>query len=261
MNALMMGSKTRWTAAGLGATVAAVVLIALFRAPTLPSAPTLLTTSDPAAAPRRPPAIGSSPVELTKPDAANADETLLRDLTPLFLPTERNASPKRLTLREPGETVLETQTLKLTYADAAPNIARELPPVATLGGQALRDVGPVDVLRVDAMTASLSGFGRDAVTLDALPARGGFLEVVATTTARRVLAEALPVEARPATDQLWEPLEFVAAVDAAGLVAPLLVSRGSRVEEVDNHFKNYLVQRYRIGERLTPGFYRIAVAP
>jgi hypothetical protein len=56
-------------------------------------------------------------------------------------------------------------------------------------------------------------------------------------------------------------MELFAAVDAAGLAAPLLVTEGSRVDEVDAHFRKMLAQTYRIGERLPPGFYRIVVGP
>jgi hypothetical protein len=71
----------------------------------------------------------------------------------------------------------------------------------------------------------------------------------------------LPVSAKPPSDQPWEPAEFSAVVDITGLVAPLATVSSSRVEEVDNHFKNYLARTFRIGERLRPGLYRVTVGP
>jgi hypothetical protein len=53
----------------------------------------------------------------------------------------------------------------------------------------------------------------------------------------------------------------VAAVDAAGLVAPAAITRRSGFEDVDSYFQNFLVQTLRVGERLSPGFYRISVGP
>jgi hypothetical protein len=56
-------------------------------------------------------------------------------------------------------------------------------------------------------------------------------------------------------------MEFVATIDAAGLAAPLMVTTHSGVDEVDVYFKNFLVRTLRVGERLTPGIYRISVGP
>jgi hypothetical protein len=60
---------------------------------------------------------------------------------------------------------------------------------------------------------------------------------------------------------MWAPLEFLATVEAAGLVAPLTLTGRSGVDEVDAFFRNYLVRTFRLGERLPPGFYRITVSP
>jgi hypothetical protein len=107
----------------------------------------------------------------------------------------------------------------------------------------------------------LTGFGRQERVVERLPARGGFVEVVAAATGERVLAEALPPSMGPVAGKAWEPMELFAAVDAAGLAVPLVVTEGSRVDEVDAHFRKVLAQTYRIGERLPPGFFRIVVGP
>ena len=93
--------------------------------------------------------------------------------------------------------------------------------------------------------------------------RAGFVEVTAASNGEKVLAEALPVAARPNSlgSKPWSPIELLAIVDTAGLASPLVITEGSRVEEVDLFFKTYLTQTFRIGARLTPGYYRITVAP
>lgn len=191
---------------------------------------------------------------------ALVEETRMRDLTPLFLPTQWNAQPRQPALREPGEGVLDLQPVKLEYAVGEIRVAGDLPAVATLNGQPLASARAIDVLS-DAGGTAAQGFGRNEIAVMPLPPRGGFVEVVESATGRTILAEALPPQARPSTTRPWGPLEFMAAVDAAGLVAPLALTTASQVEEVDAHFRNYLVRSYRIGERLPPGFYRIIVGP
>ena len=249
MSTLALETRGRWTIAAVGGVVGVAALFLLVRLPSPPVAS---------------PAPARAAVELARPDTGHGaliEETLMRDLTPLFLPTERNAQLPLAPLREPGETVLDFQPLRnLHFSEADPGIARNLPAVATLNGKALGRAQPIDALpREDSVPAL--GFGRNEAVVVPLKPRGAFVEVVALATGRTVLAEALPLEARPATDRPWIPLEFTAAVDPAGLVAPLLLTTGSRVDVVDAHFKNYLVRGYRIAERLPPGFYRITVGP
>ena len=252
MNTLVMETKNRWVTAGLGALVVVGSLALLVRVPPLPLA-------HPAGvSPPAPPVVALARTGASQQTLA--DETRMRDLTPLFLPTEWNARAKQPPLREPGEGVLDVQPLKLEFAEGEIRVARDLPAVATLNGQPLASARPVDLLSEGAGTPAL-GFGRSEVAVIPLPPRGGFVEVVESATGRSVLAEALPPQARPSTARPWGPLEFMAAVDAAGLVAPLALTAGSQVDEVDAHYRNYLVRSYRIGERLPPGFYRIIVGP
>jgi hypothetical protein len=107
----------------------------------------------------------------------------------------------------------------------------------------------------------MQGFGRANEIIHALSPRGGYIEVFSTASGERLWGAPLPPEARPPGDKPWAPCELLAKIDAAGLAAPLIVTEGSRVDEVDAHFKNFLARTYRIGERLSPGFYRIVVAP
>lgn len=242
--------RTRWVIAGTGALVLVGALTLLFRLPQQESFPR------PAA--KRPPAVQMA--RPTEADVVLKDEALIRDLRPLFLPTAFNATlpePRR----EPGRTILDDEKPRWDFAEAELGISRDLPPVAILNGRSAEKARASDVLAAADVGVGLMGFGRAGRILEPLKPRGGFVEVVAVATGRQVLAESLPAAYGPAGGKTWEPMELFAAVDAAGLAAPLVVTAGSRVEEIDAHFRKILAQTYRIGERLTPGFYRIVVGP
>ena len=224
-------------------------ILVLFRFPAPPPAPVL------------PPQ--KSAVQLARPGLADEvlrQETELRDLRPLFLPTTRNAAlpePKR----EPGRTSLDEEPPKWSFGDADLQVGREFPAVATLGGKPVEKAELADALSIESAEAPLQGFGRRGAEISPFVARGGFVEVVAARDGRQVLAETLPIGARPPGGKAWGPIELLATVDAAGLACPLIVTDGSRVEEADLHFRNYLVETFRIGARLAPGYYRVVVAP
>jgi hypothetical protein len=188
------------------------------------------------------------------------DEAQIRDLRPLFLPTQFNTTlpePRR----EAGHTILDEETPRLEFVEAELGIGQKLPPAATLNGRGAEKARGTDTLEGGDAAVGMAGYGRQQRQLEPLPARGGYIEVVAAATGQRVLAEPLPTSLGPAAGKAWEPMELYAAVDAAGLAAPLVVTEGSRVDEVDAHFRKILAQSFRIGERLPPGFYRIVVGP
>jgi hypothetical protein len=237
-----------WALAAGAAAVVGLVVLALFHAPPV-SLPTAVPA--PAAIPLR---------SVSEKDARLSEEAQMRDLAPLFLPTERNARVDLLPRREPGGSLLVADGAKHFFREGGWDFAANLPPLAPGLSAVEGENVPVDLILGRSTTAPLLGFGRSAAEVPAFAARGAYVEV-ASTDGRRVLSEALPVTAAPQTDKLWQPLEFLAAVDAAGLVAPLSFASRSGVEEVDAHYRNYLVRTFRIGERLAPGFYRITVAP
>ncbi len=250
--AVQTGEKRRWLIAATAALVVFAGLVLLFRFPA-PVDPVPITA----------PAAGKSAVQLARPGPADEllrQETELRDPRPLFLPTSQNAA-LREPRREPGRTLLDDENVKLKFAEAELHVERELPPIVTLNGRAMDKAEPVDALAIDADFAAFAGFGRRAVEVTAFSARGGFVSVAGTRDGASVLGESLPPGARPSTDKAWSPVEFFAAVDATGLTMPLVVTEGSRVEEVDVHFRKFLTRDFRIGARLAPGFYRITVAP
>lgn len=243
-------ARRRWAVAACSAVVAVALAVSIFRAPTI-------------AVPDRPPvASGPRVLELksvTAADASLSEATTMRDLTPLFLPTERNASAVRVPRREPGQTFLDVETPNFGIAVARRRLDEAWPAVVTMNGKRLDEAKPLDLLAAAEVEPSVAGFGRAPIEVLALRSRGVVVEVVNLRDGRRIVAEELDV--RPTTASGWEPMEFMAAVGPAGLIGPLTTSVSSGVEEIDGFLRNYLARSYRLGERLAPGFYRITVTP
>ncbi len=247
MNVTAREDQQRWViAAGVAAALAGVLML-------LVQAPRFSGSAE---------ASLVRPVELQRiaaTDVASSEEAALRDLAPLFLPTVWNASGARMPQREPEKTFFDRETERFTFSEAGWNI--DLALIVTLNGKPVAAAEPRDVLAADNPADNLNGFGRSEAKLPTLAPRGGLVEIVAMGTGHQVLALELPPQVRPPTDKLWAPVEFLAGVDPAGLIAPLRVTTRSGVEEVDSFFREYLAKTFRLGERLTPGFYRVVVAP
>jgi hypothetical protein len=201
-------------------------------------------------------------VQLAAPaDQLLRDETELRDLRPLFLPTERNARPPELK-REPGRTFLDNDTVKLSFSESELNLNKDFPPVAMVADKRADEATPLDALASEATALTWFGIGRNEVRVESLEPRGGFVEVISADNGAPIFGEPLSVSAsRPPGDKPWAPMEFLVRIDATGLATPLVVTTSSGVEEVDAHFRKFLAKTYRIGERLEPGSYRVIVAP
>lgn len=248
MESAVAGTKRRWAVAAVGAVAIGALTLPLFRVPRTPSM----------AAPPAP----KPTVELRGGgNTALSDETLLRDPTPLFLPTEMNAAQKKMPEIELGRSFLDKETPNWTFAESELKLNAMLPPLVGLEGKRADNLAPLDVLTADTPGPLLMGFGRVDLPANALPARGGRVEVVAAGSGLSVLTQELDPAARPPSAATWQPLEMLAAVDAAGLMGPLVVTARSGVDEVDLYFQNYVARTLKIGERLAPGFYRISVGP
>lgn len=247
------GAKTRWVASIVGAAVVVLVGLPLLRVripvPISPAGHTL-----------EPPS-----VSLADPSPTNSllhEMTAMRDLAPLFLPTERNATLEGLPRRTLGRSLFEVETTKLAYTEADLRLDRELGPVATLNGKLLSESKPADVLMPGAYAGGLVGFGRAPIASAPLPTRGAVLEVVHAGSGQVAAGpHELPLAARPPTEKPWQPLQFLASINPAGLVGPVILVERSGAEEVDQHFRLYLSDVYRVGHRLGPGIYRISVGP
>ncbi len=197
------------------------------------------------------------PIAFEPLSGATGDEALLRDPTPLFLPTRWNAAqgvrPDRA-LREPGDTFAGFGA-KFVFEEN--EVVFALPPVVAVPEQ------PAAAIRPSDWQAPFLGLGRTDVALAPLPARTARLEVRSCRDGQLVVGQAL-AEIVPFGAQDWQPLEFGVAVAAGGAIgAPALVS-SSGVESVDEYFQEYLATRSMLGKRLSklrPGVYRVVIGP
>ena len=182
------------------------------------------------------------------------DEVALRDPTPLFLPSRWNAAEDALAMNAPREPGGALQDYPPKLAFAAEELKLDLPPVISVPKR------PAEAFGLANLGQPYVGFGQTDETVEALPARKGYIEVVSAADGTVQFNQALNLEGPP-SGVLWQPLEFLLAVDAAGLVRLPVLTESSRVTSVDSYFQNYLVNILRIGERLSPGFYRISIGP
>ncbi len=237
------GERGIWLIAATGAVLSAVVIVWLFSRAPVP----------PAGAPARPaPAVGLTRLNGSAADALVREQAELFDPTPLFLPTRWNAQPRGLpsdAAREPG-TAFSDFPSKLAFVESA--LALNFPASVAMPAR------PVEALGVGTPVRPLLGLGRVDLTTEPLAARGGFIEVQSAGTGERILAQALAATA-PAGD--WAPLEFLVAINAAGLVGPPQLTRSSGSDPVDAYFRTFLVENFRVGVRLPPGFFRVSIGP
>jgi hypothetical protein len=213
--------------------VGAVLLVFQIRVPDVPSQPGV---------------VGRPSVGLVDPVVIKG--TMLFDLEPLFLPTEFNSSRKDYVPTEPGG-AFAGFPFKPTFSDT--QIELHLPaPVAVPST-------PAGALGDDPPGAPFIGFGRVDLKLETLAPRAAYVEITDAGTGRKVFSQ--PVgDARPPASG-WKPLEFMAAVDPAGLVGPPVLTEHSDAADVDAYFGQYLSETLRIGQRLSPGIYRVSVGP
>ena len=233
------GTKQRWALSVAGAIALLGLMLWLFRAgPTINS----------------PVQGGGTQQKVTlvnERDQAVNDESVLLDPTPLFLPTKWNSTQRELTSREPGGRFQGYDAPRLSFSESELKLG--LPsPIAT-------PAGPVEAVAADAPAGVFAGFGRRSLAVSATEPRGAFVEVELAATGRKVFTQAISIV--PPAKAAWQPVEYVACVNAAGLVGPLVVSARSGTEEVDTYFADYLIRTLRVADRLPPGFYRITVGP
>jgi hypothetical protein len=243
-------SRPFWILAALGAAVIVGALALLVRAPVPPAA---------RPGPGPIPSVGLARLDGSAGGAVLREEALLRDPTPLFLPTaDLNAAqgvgPKR---REPGDTFVNYPE---KYAFLPTDVQFAFAPAVVVPDEKR----PVEATNLTDWSMPLQGLGRRDEVRPVLAARGAYVEIVAAADDGSVgLAQAL-TEARPPTQQEWQPMEFLAAIEPGGLIGLPSVVVSSGVEKVDQYFLEYLVNDWRVGERLSKlrtGFYRIKLGP
>jgi hypothetical protein len=174
----------------------------------------------------------------------------LMDPTPLFFPTEWNYGQRPLSegrLRHPGQ-VFGSFEPKLTmaeqniasYATAAPAVPEKLSDVLVQGNE-----------------APFAGMGQAGLQKFTLPVRVGYLEIRRLGDKENIIEQPLTGIRPPRSD--FAPIEFLVVVGASGLIGELVLLSGSGWDEVDAFFRSYLTKSYHLGERLSPGRYRVLV--
>jgi hypothetical protein len=252
MSAAVRESKRAWFAAGLAGIAGVALIAALFRGPPEPSA------APPQARPiLELPASGHALV---------SDRALFKDPTPLFLPTRWNATPP-----DQGQPQLEGtfQGYGPDYSFSENELQLNLPPPVTV------PAGPAHALVENAPGNPFIGIGRTDAAVAPLPPRWALVEVLAAGDGRVVYTQPLKDLAMLSEPLLrgggWRPVEFMAAVDPAGLVGRLAPVVRLEPPGEDRFVQlpgksvvaigTYLADTLRLGDRLPPGLYSVTVGP
>ena len=188
----------------------------------------------------------------TSSDQILRERADLFDPTPLFFPTEWNYGQRPLPAslrRQPGQ-VFASFDPKPTFTEQELKL--------TAPETALAPEGPAGVL-AQGIEAPFAGFGHVDVAREPIPERSGFVEVRGFTGDKPIIEQALVGVAVPRQD--YSPIEFIIAISAAGVIGDPVLASGSGWEEVDSFFRSYLVKTFRVGERLSPGQYRVLIGP
>jgi hypothetical protein len=174
----------------------------------------------------------------------------LLDPTPLFFPTEWNYGQSPLNQskqRLPGE-VFGSFDPKLTVSEQA---------IASYGVELAQVPDKLSDVLVQGNEAPFAGMGQIDMQKSTLPVRAGFLEVRDLRSGNSILSQSLTGIQPPRSD--YAPIEFLVVVGSSGLIGDPILTAGSGWDEVDNFFRSYLVKSYHLGERLSPGHYRVLV--
>lgn len=242
MSAAAVSGKT-WLLAAASGVVITLLMLALFRFPTIHGS----YESAERAAPAK--------VELAwHGDELLIEEVALRDPTPLFLPTRWNASEDALAMNAPREPGGSFQDYAPHFVFAESELQLKFTPALDVPEK------PADAFAISETNRSLLGLGQVDRGLPPLPVRGAFIEVVAEGDGEVMMSEPL-MDCHPPEQGSWQPLDFLVAIDAAGIVRSPVLTESSRVTNVDSFFEEYLVKVLRIGERSAPGFYRVSIGP
>ncbi len=174
------------------------------------------------------------------------------DPTPLFLPTNRNFQQRELpawVVKQPGQVFRDFES-KLNFAESA-----------------LPDYGATDEANSNSISevlergnvAPFAGFGASDRASQPLIQRDGFIEVKSLKYGVLASSEALKNLNLGLID--YAPVEFLVAVASAGLIGDPVMITTSGNDEIDGKLRDYLVNSYRIGERLAPGRYVVRIGP
>lgn len=190
------------------------------------------------------------------PAAGNAllnEEAMLFDPTPLFLPTEWNVGHNTLPdnpMHDIGHS-FQDYPAQLTFNEVGVSLG--FPPPVEVPAKV------TDALPMLSRQQPYAGLGRTDLRVGRLPERGARVDVVSVRDGIEALSLTLPVDQVPAG--LWQPMEFLLAVDAAGLVGPPVLMVQASDERLGATWQDMLAKTLKLGERLSPGIYRVCVGP
>lgn len=200
-------------------------------------------------------------VRLTGAGVGAGDQILreraeLLDPTPLFFPTEWNFGQRPMPesmRRQPGQ-VFENFEAKVIFKEQD---------ITAYGVEAAAAPDRLPDVLVQGNETPFGGMGQIDVARPTLAERGSFLEVKELADDKVIISQALKGLLVPRLD--FAPMEFLVVVSSSGIVGEPVLVNGSRWEEVDEEvdafFRSYLVKTFRLGERLSPGRYRVLIGP
>lgn len=208
---------------------------------------------DPGALPRGPGAF----VRVTAPGGGAVDQVLkerasLYDPTPLFFPTEWNYGQRALPAglrKQPGQ----------VFGSFEPKYTFDGPALKVYGAETTPAPEKLSDVLVQGNEAPFAGFGQIDVPRPPLEGRAAFLEVKELANSKIAISQSLKEFSPPRLD--YAPIEFLLVVGSAGIIGDPVLTSGSGWEEVDSFARTYIVKTFRLGERLTPGRYRVVLGP
>jgi len=176
------------------------------------------------------------------------------DPTPLFLPTRRNYQQGELPaglVKPPGQVFREFEP-KLNFVESS------LPEYGATSEAGENNDLPEVLARGN--DAPFSGFGTIDRPSHPLDRRGAHIEIKALKGGLLSISEPVNEAELPQADY-YTPVEFIVAVARAGLIGEPVMIKTSGKDEIDGKLKDYLVNVYRIGQRLEPGKYLVLIGP
>ena len=242
--------RRMWGVAVLLAATVFVGLVLLFR---MPEPAAKQATDSKNAASKGGISMGLTRLDTVSGDALLNEEATLFDPTPMFLPTEwnvgRNVLPDNLIRHT--DRAFENYQPKLTFGEVG--LALAFPAAIVVPAKASEALALLEPQQ------PFLGIGRTDPVINGLADRGARVEVIAASDGHQILSLMVPME--QVTQSVWRPVEFLLAVDATGLIGPPALMVRSGDERLDLLFQDLLVNTLRIGERLSPGVYRVCVGP
>ena len=200
------------------------------------------------AMPARPPFVRLAGSGLSSGDQLLRERAEYFDPTPLFFPTGKNygQSALRENIRRQPESVFDSFEAKFIFSEQ--NI-KPYNSEATNAPERLADVLGQGNER------PFGGMGQIDTPHSAVAEQRILIEIRSLSDSNIVMIQSLTGLSIPHFD--YETLEFLAVISSEGLVGDPILVTGSGREDVDSSLRVYLVKTFRLGERLSPGRYRV----